>query len=81
MFLELASVFEPLRADAEPDSNPFGRMFADGAPVEYEWDPRLSPAQRKDVAERAAGAARAAAAADGAESGAVRRRAAGGEAR
>jgi hypothetical protein len=30
----------------EPEKNPFGRMF-DGTPIEYDWDPRLSPEERK----------------------------------
>ena len=41
---DVAEVFEQGDA-AEPERNPFGRMF-DGTPVEYDWDPRLSEADR-----------------------------------
>lgn len=35
----------------EPEKNPFGRMF-DGTPIEYDWDPRLSPEERRAFIEK-----------------------------
>ena len=43
-FVDGAGLNEP--DGKEPEKNPFGRMF-DGTPIEYDWDPRLSPEERK----------------------------------